>query len=208
MIETDDPEALRPNGIKGRVRAQMWADAKALHDVGRVPATELRASDYFGPGAGKGVSYLNTYVLKPAAAGRSVRLMMGDPDAAHSWTYLDDIGRLAAALATDDRSWGHVWHVPTAAPRSAREVVGDVAALTDAPAPRVSVLPGMVRATMRVVPIMRALDETKHQFERPFVLDSVRTEDTFGLTPTPWTDALRATVEAPRAQNGAAAIQS
>lgn len=47
----------------------MWAQAKAAHDAGRVCATELRASDYFGPGAAKGVSYLNSYMLDGAQPG-------------------------------------------------------------------------------------------------------------------------------------------
>ncbi|REF32047.1 NAD-dependent epimerase/dehydratase family protein [Calidifontibacter indicus] len=208
MVEVDDPKALRPRGIKGRVRADMWAAAKAAHDAGRVRATELRASDYFGAGAGAGVSYLNTYVLKPAAAGRAVRLMMGAADAPHSWTYLPDIGRLAATLATDDRSWGHVWHVPTAPARSVREVVADVAQITGRGVSKVSLLPAAVRGAMRIAPIVRSLDETKHQFERPFLLDARHTEQTFGLAPTPWTAALRETIEALFGQNGAAAIQS
>ena len=37
-------------GTKGRVRAQMWADAKAAHDAGRVRAVEVRGSDYLGNG--------------------------------------------------------------------------------------------------------------------------------------------------------------
>ena len=45
-------------------------------------------------------------------------------------------------------------------------------------------------ATRVVVPFMRELRETRHQFEREFVLDSTLTEQTFGLAPTPWDEAL------------------
>jgi hypothetical protein len=41
-----------PVGHKGRVRAKMWSDALAAHEAGRARVTELRAADYFGPGAG------------------------------------------------------------------------------------------------------------------------------------------------------------
>jgi hypothetical protein len=37
---------LASTGAKGRVRAQMWLDAKAAHDAGRIRATEVRGSDY------------------------------------------------------------------------------------------------------------------------------------------------------------------
>lgn len=61
---------LNATGSKGRVRAQMWLAAKAAHDAGRVRATEVRASDYFGPGASPTMSMLIRFVLAPAAPGR------------------------------------------------------------------------------------------------------------------------------------------
>src|SRR5215469_16314979 len=42
---------LAATGRKGGVRAQMWRDALAAHQAGRVRAAEVRASDYVGPGA-------------------------------------------------------------------------------------------------------------------------------------------------------------
>lgn len=37
-------------GTKGRARATMWRDAQALHEAGRIRATEVRGSDYIWPG--------------------------------------------------------------------------------------------------------------------------------------------------------------
>ncbi len=188
---------LRPNGHKGQLRAQMWRDALALHQTGRIRATELRASDYFGPGATPGASILNDLVLKRAARGATVVMPMGRADAPHSWTYLSDIGVLAATLATDDRAWGRAWHVPTSVPRSVREVATEAARLNGHRRARVWTAPrGLVTAGGAVWPLLKELRETRHQFERPFILDSRQTEDTFGLAPTPWDDALRATLAA------------
>ncbi|MDV3219979.1 NAD-dependent epimerase/dehydratase family protein [Intrasporangium sp.] len=186
---------LRPNGHKGRLRAAMWRDAVALHDQGRIRATELRASDYFGPEAQSGTSILNEFVIKRAATGKGPFLPLGRADAPHTWTYLDDIGALAATLATDDRSWGRVWHVPSSAAKTIREVAADVARLTGQTARPVRVLPRPLGTALgAVVPLMRELRETRHQFERPFVLDSSLAEETFGLQPTAWEVALKATV--------------
>jgi nucleoside-diphosphate-sugar epimerase len=188
---------LRPNGHKGELRARMWRDALALHESGRARATELRASDYFGPEAQSGTSVLNDFVIKRAAAGKAPFVPMGRPDAAHTWSYLDDIGALAATLATDDRSWGQVWHVPSSPPRTMREVAADVAGLSGKRVRPVRVLPRALGTALGTfVPVMRELRETRHQFERPFVLDSSRAEQTFGLAPTPWDVALKATVDA------------
>ncbi len=175
----------------------MWHEARSRHEAGRLRATELRASDYFGPGAQARVSLLNDAVISRVAKGRAALLPMGVADAAHSWTYLPDIGELAAVLATDDRSWGRVWHVPTAPARTVREVAADVARLTGRPTPAVRVVPRpLITALGAVVPLLKEVRETRHQFERPFVLDATHAEETFGLSATPWDEALTATVVA------------
>ncbi|MBK7722816.1 MAG: NAD(P)H-binding protein [Austwickia sp.] len=186
---------LRPHGIKGRVRAEMWRAAREAHEAGRIRATELRASDYFGPGARKRMSFVQDFIIRPTLAGRrTLRVPMGNPDVAHSWTYLPDIGELAATLATDERAWGHPWHVPTAPPRTMTEVATEVAEATGVPVPSVRVIPPLVMAWARVVPLIRALDETRHQFEHPFLLDATAATDTFGLIATPWEAALDQTL--------------
>ena len=43
-------------------------------------------------------------------------------------------------------------------------------------------------------PTMKALKEVWYQFEQPWVTDSSRTEQTFGLTATPFADGAAATV--------------
>lgn len=190
---------MRPAGHKGRLRAQMWADALSLHDAGRIRATELRSSDYFGPGTTRMTSYLNDVVIDSLLAGRPPFVPLGRRDAPHSWTYVPDVGRLTARVATSGEGWGRAWHVPTAAPRSFDEAADDVARIAGVLRRRLWVLPRALGTAAGVaVPFMRELRETRHQFERPFVLDSGLTERTFGLEPTPWEDALKVTIEARR----------
>lgn len=192
---------LRPNGRKGALRARMWEDALAAHEAGRVRATELRASDYTGPGIEGRVSMLQELVITPMAKGRPAFLLVGRPDAPHTWTDVRDTARLAALLATDDRSWGHAWHVPSAAPRSMREVASEVAALCGRAPKGVYPIPApLLRALGPMVPFLRELQETRHQFDDPFVLDSTHTEAVFGMRATPWERTLRDTVAFVRGQ--------
>lgn len=179
---------VHPNGRKGEIRARMWADALAAHEAGRVRVTEVRPSDYFGPGAGDGVSVLNTYVVAPAVAGRKVSMPLGNVDAPHSWSYLPDIGALVAALAVGD-GWGRAWHVPTLPPMTVREVATAFARAGGHEEARVTAYPRAV-VTMGgwFSPLLRELWETRHQFERPFVLDSSAAQARFGLEPTPWAE--------------------
>jgi nucleoside-diphosphate-sugar epimerase len=120
---------------------------------------------------------------------------MGDPDAPHTWTNGADVARLAALLATDDRSWGRAWHVPSAPPRSMAQVAAETAALVGRPAKRPHRIPTpVVSAIGLAYPLFREFKETRHQFERSFILDATLTERTFRTSATPWEVTLKETV--------------
>ena len=78
-----------------------------------------------------------------------------------------------------------------------------LAAEAGAPAPKISTIPHWLQRGLGVaVPLLRELEEVRHQFTRPFVLDSTAATDTFGLEPTPLDEALAATVAWWRANAG------
>ena len=177
-------------GAKGRTRKKIWHDALAAHQAGKVRVAEVRAGDFFGPGTDK-TSFLGIQVLSRAKKGKKVRMLVGDVDAPHAWTYTPDVATMMAVAGTDDRSWGRAWHVPTNPARSVGQVAADAAAICGQPVPAVSVLPKSVMTAVGVfVPFVKELRETRHQFDHPFVLDSSAAQQTFGLAPTPWTEAL------------------
>ena len=151
------------------------------------------------------MSMLIRFVLAPAAAGKAIRPLDGSPDALHSWAYVPDIGELAARLATGDEGWGRAWHVPSGMPRSLAQVAADAAAYAGRPAPTIRVLPRVVRTAMgAVIPVVRALEETAYQREHDFIVDASETEAAFGLTATPWEDALAATLSSMGVERAAA----
>jgi nucleoside-diphosphate-sugar epimerase len=180
---------LAATGVKGRVRAQMWCDALAAHDAGRVRVAEARGSDYVGAG---GDSHLGPRSMPKLLAGKRISVL-GDPDVPHTFTYTEDMAMTLVALGADPRAWGRAWHVPSALTCTQREAFTRLAELTGSPAPRLSpVSPLTVRALGLVVPVMRELPEVAYQVERPFVLDSSAAQRELGLVPTPADDVLRA----------------
>jgi nucleoside-diphosphate-sugar epimerase len=186
-----DPFA--PVGIKGQVRAKMWADALAAHQAGRVRVTEARASDYIGPGLTT-TSHMGSRVIPRLLAQRPIRVL-GNPDAPHSWTYVPDVARTLVVLATDARAWGRAWHVPTSPPLSQRQVIASMAEIAGLPAPPVGSIPNWVlRLGGLFSPTIREIREVLYQFDRPFVLDSTLFSGTFGIEPTPLPEALAATL--------------
>lgn len=198
MRETD---ALSSSMAKARVRIRMWQDALAAHEAGRVRATELRASDYFGPGC-KGQSQLGERFVPRLLAGKRAQLVVG-ADQPHSWTYVPDVAQALATAASDDRAWGRAWHVPTDEPRTAAEMADRVCALAGVPNPGVTAMPRwLVRAMGAVMPVLGEIEHVRYQFEHPFVLDSTDFQDTFGVKPTPVDEALAATIAWWRDQPG------
>lgn len=191
MTESDP---LRATGPKGKVRAAMWAEALAAHQARRARVTEARASDYFGPGA-RQQSHIGERSIPRLLQRRPVRVF-GDPDAPHSWTYVPDIASALAVLGTDERAWGRAWHVPTNPPLTQREVFGALARVAGAPAPTVRALPPWELWVARMVlPFVREMEEVRYQFDRPFVMDSLAFQTTFGAKPTPMDEALAATAQ-------------
>ncbi|MCM3923519.1 NAD-dependent epimerase/dehydratase family protein [Frankia sp. AiPs1] len=185
-ITEDRP--LAPLAAKGRVRAAMWHDALAAHRAGRVRATEVRAADFLGADA---YSLYNLLVTPKLLAGAPAAFP-GDLDAAHSWTYVGDVARALVAISGDDRAWGRTWHAPSV-PLSVRELSRRLAATCRADGTdgtEAAREPELVRLTAAELaaagaadPVTAEVVEMLYLYERPCVLDSTLTEQTFALAP-------------------------
>ncbi|MEU4603971.1 NAD-dependent epimerase/dehydratase family protein [Kribbella sp. NPDC023972] len=187
---------LRPNSVKGEVRAKLWTEALAAHEAGRIRTAEVRGSDYLGAHT---VSPFSVMVLpKVIAGGRGTA--PADLDAPHSWTYVGDVARTLIAVAGDETAWGRPWHVPTPPPLSMRELAARAAELAGAPAARIAKMPGFaLRLAGLFNPAAREMVETQYQWQRPFVVDSTPAIVAFGLKPTSADEALQETIDALRA---------
>ncbi|MFE9203685.1 NAD-dependent epimerase/dehydratase family protein [Micromonospora sp. NPDC007230] len=187
MTEATPPAA---TGTKGRVRNRMWADALAAHRAGRARVTEVRGSDYFGVGG----TSLAMMVLPRVLAGRRVFLPV-DWDAPHTWTYIPDVARTLVAAASDERAWGRAWHVPSGPAVPMRDLAVRAAALTGAPAPKLTRMPYPVLWLGGLAnPMARELRETAYQFDRPYLMDSSAATAALGIEPTPLDQAIKETV--------------
>jgi nucleoside-diphosphate-sugar epimerase len=187
---------LAATGSKGRIRARVWQDALAAHQAGRVRATEVRPSDFVGPGA---QSALGERVLQRIRRGRGVSVL-GRADQPHTWSFTGDAARMLVVAGTDARAWGRAWHAPSNEPRSQREAIEDLALAAGTSRSgrvRVGTIPSVVLHGIGLAsPLMRELRETEYQFRDPFVMDSSAAQVTFGLEPTPWEEVVSATVKA------------
>ena len=182
---------LSAQGVKGKVRAQMWLDAKALHDAGRIKATEVRGSDYVCAGE---QSRVGSRVMPKILAGKAAQVL-GDIDVKHTWTYPLDVARLMQIVASDSKAWGKAWHVPSNEPKTQQELVNELAAVAGIKNPKLSSVPNVMWNLLALFnPLMKALKETAYQMQRPYILDDSAARKTFGMKPTEWKQILNGVV--------------
>jgi nucleoside-diphosphate-sugar epimerase len=183
----------RAQGKKGRIRVEMAAAVVRAHAEGRLRATIGRSSDYYGP---RGTtSTVGDVLMKPVLQGKRAR-WLGSLDQPHTLNYLEDMARALVTLGEREEADGQVWHLPAAEPLTGRQFL-TLAYEAAGLAPKVGVAPRpMIRLVGVFNPLVRELNETLYQFERPFVSDASKFQGPFGpFEPTRHPEALRRTVD-------------
>ncbi|WP_220795454.1 NAD-dependent epimerase/dehydratase family protein [Streptomyces shenzhenensis] len=177
----------------GALRARVWADALAAHRAGRIRAFEVRGSDYIG---GESAAGHIGRALPTALKGKTVR-MVGRVDTPHTFTDVNDVARLLVTVYDAPDAHGRVWHVPSHAPRTQRQMIDEFLDL--AGIPRVAVR-GMSPASLRTLglfsPLLREVAQLSYQLMRPYVLDATAATERFSFAPSPWGDTLHRTLRA------------
>jgi nucleoside-diphosphate-sugar epimerase len=183
----------RAQGKKGRIRIEMATEILRAHGDGRLRCTIGRSSDYYGP---RGTSTTaGDNLMKPVLRGKRAR-WLGSLDQPHTLNYLEDMARALVTLGEREEADGEVWHLPAAETLTGRQfltLLYEAAGL----APKMGVAPRpMIRLIGAFDPLVRELNETLYQFERPFVSDASKFQGAFGpFEPTPHPEAVRRTVE-------------
>lgn len=189
-MKESNPE--QPTSRKGELRRQLATTLLEAHRAGRVQAAIGRGSDFYGPGATN--SLLGDRVFPAAAAGKAAQVV-GDIDAPHTYTYIEDFAKGIVTLGEREEALGRAWHIPNAEALSTRqflaliyEEVGRPLKFEVASRTLITLL-GLFNAEVREV------KEMLYQFEAPFVVDHSDYARTFGdFTPTPHREAIRATL--------------
>ncbi len=171
-----------PQSKKGQLRVRMAEEVMAAHARGDVQASALRSSDYYGPGVVN--SALGDMVFGHLVAGKKAQLT-GSATQPHSFAYIEDVGRAAAILGTCEEAPGKVWLTPHA-PALTQGAIAEMACRQLGITPKMSVVsPLMMRLAGLFIPEAKAALEMMYEFTAPFVVESKRLQEIFGLEPTP-----------------------
>ncbi|AOR30164.1 epimerase [Streptomyces fodineus] len=166
---------------KGRMRADLDEKYLAAHRAGRARVALGRSADFVGPGVLN--SSLGGAVFPGALTGGEV-FGLGDIDLPHSYTDIRDVAAGLATLGENPDGDGRVWHLPTAAARTTREVFRMIEEKAGRP----------MNITIKSEPrpfgpfgeeFMSSYAELFYQHTEPQVMDSSAIQDTFGIKPVP-----------------------
>ena len=177
---------------KGKVRADLWRALESEWAAGRLKVTAGRASDFFGPHAGK--SAVGERYFLPLLRGKKAEVM-GRPDALHSYTYVSDFGESLVRLALDERSLGRAWHVPNAPAVTNRRFLEMSAAAAGVQPQSTTLTRGKLALAGLFIPPARETIEMLYEFEHDFVVDDRAYCETFGSHATPLETSIAETVE-------------
>lgn len=182
---------LAATGVKAGVRIAMWQDALAAQASGRVRVTEVRGSDYVCAGS---QSHLGDTVAGRLVAGKAAQFVV-PIDHPHTFTSVEDVAATLVAAAQNEVGWGRAWLVPSAPALTPRQAAHDIAVAAGYPRAKVRVVPRWATRVMGVaVPFLREMGETRHEWDRPFVLDGSRTTAELGVDAMPWEQSVSAVV--------------
>ncbi len=192
-----DPERLgqmtettpvRPASRKGRVRARVAQTLLDAMERGELEALIARSADFFGP-EHPATGVLNFLVFEPLSRGKKA-IWFASADQPHNFTYLPDAARALAVLGASDDAYGEIWHLPSGEARTGGAWVEAVSRLLDVE-PRLQLItPVMARLAGLFNPLARESVEMLYQYDRPYVFDSTKIAERFGLEPTPTGAAL------------------
>jgi nucleoside-diphosphate-sugar epimerase len=178
---------------KGKLRGEISKAAFEAHRAGKLRVTAARGSDFFG-GWGLPTAVMGERTFYPLLNGKPAQLI-GNIDAPHTHTYIPDFGKALVILGERDEADGQAWHVPNDNPLVTQREMVKLIAEEAGVEPRMS---AMGKLMMQIgglfIPAAREMIEMMYEFEQPFIVDSSKFENTFGMKATPMREAIKATM--------------
>ena len=177
---------------KGRVRGEISRAAFAAHSAGRVRVTAARGGNFFGPWGTD--STMGGRVFYPLLRGKPAQLI-GRIDIPHTHTYVKDFGKALVILGEREEADGQIWHVPNDQPKMTQQDLVRLFAEEVGVEPKMNSMGKLMMSIGGLfIPEAKESVEMMYEFEKPFVIDSSKFENTFGMKATPIREAIKETV--------------
>ena len=182
----------QPHTRKGRVRTEISTAAFAAYKEGRVRVTAARGGNFFGPWGTD--STMGARVFYPLLRRKPAQLI-GPIDVPHTHTYVKDFGKALVILGERGEADGQAWHVPNDEPKMTQAELVRLFAEEAGLEPKMNSMGKLMMAIGGLfIPEAKESLEMMYEFEKPFIIDSSKFENTFGMKATPIREAIQETV--------------
>ena len=178
-------------GHKGKTRALMAEMLLDAHKEGKVRVSIGRGSDFFGPHVINAA--FGEMFFKPAFENKPVNLL-GNINQPHSLTYIKDFAKALIVLAEEESALGKVWHVPNAKAIPIQGVVQIIEQEMAKPIKTRVAGKFLISLLGLFDPMVREVKEMLYTWEEPYVVDSSKFENEFGLKATPLEASMKETI--------------
>lgn len=136
-VPQTEETAFKPNGEKGRIRAEIVQQLLDAMAQKQLQALICRAPEFYGPGITQSIT--NTTVIEPLKKGKPAKVFLRD-DVLRTLIYTPDASRAMALLGNTPDAYGQTWHLPCDDHRVTYRQFIETAARVFNTAPRYTVL--------------------------------------------------------------------
>lgn len=169
-----------PRTKKGELRVDLSELRLRALRAGSAQVCIGRASDFFGPNLQ--YSHWNTRFFERVCSNRSGE-WLGDPDTAHSYTFVDDISEALITLGSSNEVG--VWHLPSAPAETSRQIAARLGAALGVDG-RIQRVPRWLSRSLGLLsPFLREVNAMSYQWDAPFILDDTKYVTRFARSATP-----------------------
>ncbi len=192
--EMTEDTPYHPTSKKGMVRMEVAQMLQREMAAGSIKSAIARAVDFYGPRV-TDKSAASTLVFANMKKGKKAQWFI-NADVPRSYNYTPDAARALYILATNEKSFGQVWHLPSVSPAlTGRQFIKLSAKYMNA-SEKFTVLP---KWALKLIgwfnPFMKEAYEMNYQDEFAFRFNSSKFEKAFHFIPTPYEQAIKTTAE-------------
>jgi len=184
----------KPVSKKGEVRAQIDTMLMEEMKAGNIQAVIAKATDFYGPRC-TDKSAPGVLVFERMKKGLSSQWFI-NTGLPRAFNYTPDCAKGLYLLATSDKAFGQVWHLPVVKQALTGKQFIQLTAQYMQAGNKIQVLPKWIlKIAGWFSPLMKEMDEMMYQYEFPLEFDSTKFEKAFNFTPTSYEEGIKATAE-------------
>lgn len=177
-----------PISVKGEVRAKIAIQLMDEVKAGNIQATIARAADFYGTDSMN--SFLDMMVLDKFSKRQSAQ-WIGDPKVLHNFTYIPDTGKAMYLLGQHPEAGNQIWHLPTAAPLTGKELITLAAGIYGVKPSFSSINKLMLQLVGLFKKVVAGTVEMYYQYDHDYQFNSSKFEKAFGVKPTSYFDGIK-----------------